>query len=223
MSNANDKQIVLSFQNSLLRVSDINLLRGPHWLNDQIISFYLEYLEHVTFKGNTQMLFVSPEVVQCIKLVSKHEMAIFLDPLNASTKPFIFFPLNDNDEDRAGGCHWSLLVFSRSEQTFVHYDSLKSRNQAHCDKFVRNLAHGLGCPEFEIKSGECLQQSNSYDCGIHVLCNIEAIAMQIVEKGRINLDEDDTNESAVLAITLSMIQSKRKTLLQLIDQLKRKQ
>lgn len=219
---SSDEDVVLSFQNSLLRSSDLNILRGPHWLNDQIISFYMEYLETYVYHGNKEMLFVSPEVVQCIKLVSKNEVSIFLDPLKANERQFIFLPLNDNNEDRAGGCHWSLLVFSRPERTFFHFDSFDNINLKNCYKFAPNLSQAIDCSEFEIISGDCLHQSNSYDCGIHVLCNIEALAEQIVEKGRIQLDDDDSNESKILAVTPSIISKKRKDLLHLIEQLKQK-
>lgn len=236
MSGSSEENIILSFQNSLLRASDINLLRGPHWLNDQIISFYLEYLEHSQYKNNADILFVSPEVVQCIKLVSKQEISIFLEPLNAANKQFIFFPLNDNAKDRAGGCHWSLLVFSRAEQTFFHFDSFNRNNLAHCYQFVRNLAHGIGCKEFDIKSCECLQQTNGYDCGIHVICNIECVAKHIVENGRIgrrrnisgdNNDDDgdvsdDRSVGNVLKLKEAFVRNKRKELLHLIEELKRK-
>lgn len=221
MSAKHEDSIVLSFQNSLLRSSDVNLLRGPYWLNDQIISFYMEYLEKVVYKDNESLLFVSPEVVQCIKLVSKEEMGIFLSPLNATEKPFVFFPLNDNDEDRAGGNHWSLLVFSRPEKTFFHYDSFHSNNFRHCYNFVRSLAYGIGCTEFDFKSGDCLQQTNGYDCGIHVICNVESIARQVAQWGQVEYDEDNSvqNESGPISITTTIIRRKRNELLNIIEDL----
>lgn len=94
--------VVLSFHESLLRNSDIHLLQGPYWLNDQIISFYLEYLEKVVYADEDRFLFVSPEVTQCIKIVSAEEVPVFLEPLKANERQFIFFPLNDNDLDSAG-------------------------------------------------------------------------------------------------------------------------
>ena len=34
--------VILSFNDSLLRKSDVSLLEGPYWLNDNIIGFCLE-------------------------------------------------------------------------------------------------------------------------------------------------------------------------------------
>lgn len=116
--------IVLSFHSILLHQSDIHLLNGPYWLNDTIISFYFEYLEKKTFKNAKELLFVSPEVTQCIKMVQEDEIATFLEPLEISKKQFVFFALNDNDTpDMAGGSHWSLLVYSKPEACFYHLDS----------------------------------------------------------------------------------------------------
>lgn len=106
---------VLSYNESLLRKSDVDLLKGPHWLNDTIISFYFEYLEIECFKGDKKLIFVSPEVTQCIKISPLRELKIFLDPLvNEKVNPkFIFFALNDNEQtEYSGGSHWSLLAYS---------------------------------------------------------------------------------------------------------------
>lgn len=58
----NNNPVVLSYHESLLRRSDVDLLRGPNWLNDTIISFYFEYLEIDRFKRNNRLLFVPPQV-----------------------------------------------------------------------------------------------------------------------------------------------------------------
>lgn len=40
-------KIILSYHNSCLYTSDINILKkDTEWLNDRIISFYFEYLEN---------------------------------------------------------------------------------------------------------------------------------------------------------------------------------
>lgn len=111
----NSNLTVLSYNESLLRKSDVDLLKGPHWLNDTIISFYFEYLETEFFKGNDSFLFVSPEVTQCIKISPQGELHVFLNPLLEEKNPkFIFFALNDNEQtEYSGGSHWSLLAYSR--------------------------------------------------------------------------------------------------------------
>ncbi|XP_053688522.1 sentrin-specific protease 8 [Sabethes cyaneus] len=179
-------EVVLSFHESCLRMSDIELLKGPYWLNDQIISFYFEYLEQQIFKDEEDVLFVSPEVTQCIRMVSEAEIGVFLEPLKAQRRSFIFFALNDNQAaDRAGGSHWSLLVFSRLERAFYHFDSSHNSNTSVCRQFVGVLKRALNCSDAQLRTGDCLQQSNGYDCGVHVLCTVDKVAQQIRRTGRI--------------------------------------
>lgn len=207
--HSTNNNIVLSFHDSLLRQSDIELLMGPQWLNDNIISFYLEYLEKVLFKDHKQLLFVSPEVTQCIKIITGgiDEASIFLSPLNVNEKTFIFFPINDNENDSIGGSHWSLLVFSRPERKFFHYDSANNSNLRHCRLFILKIKSLLQCSDGDLVVVDCLQQKNGYDCGVHVLGMIQKIAQNIVLTNKVY---------AADALDDSIIAGKRMEILELI-------
>lgn len=210
MSGNHPDPISLSFHESLLRLSDVQLLQGPHWLNDQIISFYFEYLEKCKYESNKDMLFISPEVTQCLKIVPDSDLAIFLSPLGADRKPFIFFPLNDNDSHQAGGSHWSLLVFSRNERVFYHFDSSGNSNLLHCQQFVRKIKDSLRCSNAICKAIRCLQQTNSYDCGVHVICMADHISDYINRFdcidgcGQITHDTVSRKRSDILKIIASL-------------------
>lgn len=219
---ADSNRVVLNFHNTLLRESDVNLLMGPHWLNDQIISFYLEYLERNVYHNKRGLLFISPEVVQCLKFVSSQEMSIFLEPLNATGKSFIFLPLNDNNEVKAGGNHWSLLVFSRPDATFYYYDSLSNSGTSlrSLRPILIELAAAFDCREFDVRQGDCLKQNNSYDCGIHVLCNIDCLARKALKYN--SLDDDSmaiASDEDPTRITHQKIRQKRQDLIDLIRKL----
>ncbi|CAH2092922.1 unnamed protein product [Euphydryas editha] len=180
--------VVLSFHEILLHESDVELLGGPYWLNDTVISFYFEYLEKVLFRSAKDILFVSPEVTQCIKMVEPDEISIFLEPLDINNKMLVFFALNDNDSpDKAGGSHWSLLVFSRKENCFYHLDSSSGSNHNVAWDFASHIMSYLskgGTINFVDK--ECLQQNNGYDCGVHLICNTERLARHGQKHGEIN-------------------------------------
>jgi len=49
---------VLSYYDVLLRQSDLDLFTGPHWLNDQCIAFYFEYLIHEVYPKSADVLLV---------------------------------------------------------------------------------------------------------------------------------------------------------------------
>lgn len=158
-------EISLQFNSTSLRVSDVQLLKGPHDLNDQLISFYFEYLQKCKFKTNTDILFVSPMDSELTKL----------QQTQIDKKSFLFFALNDNETYRAGGTHWSLAVLSRPERAFFHFDSCNNQNVPKFQQFVKQIKDALNCSKYHVKSVRCLQQLNGYDCGIHVLAMAEHI------------------------------------------------
>ncbi|KAJ8915159.1 hypothetical protein NQ315_000411 [Exocentrus adspersus] len=207
---------VLSYNESLLRESDVELLRGPYWLNDTVISFYFEFLQTDLFKAAPFLLFVSPEVTQCIKMCPQSECSIFLDPLVQTVRrDFIFFALNDNEMiDASGGSHWSLLVFSRPEKMMFHYDSSNGCNDNQAVELSYKILRYLSLPQQgAFQNLPCLQQSNGYDCGIHVLCNAEQLARYACRYARIR----DCPK-----ITYNEVAQKRLEILEIIEKLKKK-
>lgn len=127
--------------------------------------------------------FLGPEVTQAIKLMEDpgDVNAIILDPLEASSRSFIIFVVNDNTKIEAGGSHWSLCVFSKPANLFYHFDSLSGSNSSHCSRIVNILKSCLGCDSAATVNVPCLQQNNSHDCGIFVLCHTDAVCSTIMK------------------------------------------
>lgn len=209
----NKNKVVLNYGESLLRQHDVDLLKGPFWLNDSIISFYFEFLEKDCYPSYKYILFVSPEVTQCIKMSPESEISLFLDPLLENEKrEFIFFALNDNDAlESSGGSHWSLLVLSIPEKMIFHFDSSNGSNYTQAEelgyKLGRYFTFPLNC---SVENVPCLQQNNGYDCGIHVLANVEHLANHVIHYKTIRTFPKLPPES---------VQMKRSEILTLIQQL----
>lgn len=172
--------IILSYHDSLLRESDLKLLSGPHWLNDNLIGFWFQYLEHDLYRENaSQIGFISPEVTQFIKLGVTEDLENTFKSLNIKNKELLFLPINDCSlQDSPGGSHWSLLVYRASFHIFEHYDShTGSVNRYHAENVAKILTPFLleKGTEAEVFEMECTQQQNGFDCGLHVICNTEAL------------------------------------------------
>ncbi|KAL1007681.1 hypothetical protein UPYG_G00090140 [Umbra pygmaea] len=170
--------VVLSYQDSLLRCADVALLEGPHWLNDHVIGFAFEYFAAERFKGlGEAAIFISPEVTQFIKCAScPEELAMFLEPLGLATRQWVFLAVNDNSNQTAGGSHWSLLLFCRDSGRFAHYDSQSGGNSLHARCIANKLEPFLGLGmKMPFVEEPCPLQQNSYDCGMYVICNAEAL------------------------------------------------
>ncbi|XP_029431739.1 sentrin-specific protease 8 [Rhinatrema bivittatum] len=170
--------VVLSYMDSLLRQSDVSLLDPPSWLNDHIIGFAFEYFAGERFQDHsTDACFISPEVTQFIKCAgSQEEMALFLEPLALPLRRVVFFAINDNSNQAAGGTHWSLLVYIKDTNKFAHYDSYSRSNSQHARQVAEKLKPFLGKADFVEEQAP--SQQNSYDCGMYVICITEALCEQ---------------------------------------------
>lgn len=175
--------VVLSYMDSLLRQSDVDLLDPPCWLNDHIIGFAFEYFACNQFRDFVdQVCFIGPEVAQFIKCTtSQEEMALFLEPLNLPQKKVVFLAINDNSSQTAGGTHWSLLVYVGDKNCFSHYDSHTRSNSVHARRVAGKLEAYLGRRGSAAFAEEkAPAQQNSYDCGMYVICNAEALCQGYV-------------------------------------------
>ncbi|XP_047218426.1 sentrin-specific protease 8 [Girardinichthys multiradiatus] len=173
--------IVLSYQDSLLRRSDVCLLEGPYWLNDQVIGFVFEYLANERFRVlGDAVIFISPEVTQFIKCAScPDELALFLEPLNLPSRRWVFLAVNDNSNQTAGGSHWSLLLYHHNSNHFAHYDSRNGSNSQHARRIASKLEPFLGAGRKRFMEEPCPSQQNSYDCGMYVICIAEVLCEKI--------------------------------------------
>ncbi|XP_006888460.1 PREDICTED: sentrin-specific protease 8 [Elephantulus edwardii] len=171
--------VVLSYMDSLLRQSDVCLLDPPNWLNDHIIGFAFEYFANCQFCDHAdKVCFISPEVTQFIKCTSNlAEITIFLEPLDLPHKKVVFLAINDNSNRAAGGTHWSLLVYLQDKNSFSHYDSHSRSNSVHAKQVAEKLEIFLSRKGDRVAFVEekAPAQQNSYDCGMYVICNTEAL------------------------------------------------
>lgn len=202
--------IVLSFHDSLLRESDLELLSGRNWLNDALIAFWFEYIHRTLHPDQLRVLCVSPEVTQLLKLGDQGDLSIFLDPLKANHKDYILLPVNDNKSTMSsGGSHWSLLVFSRLDCKWYHYDSQRGSNYSDARCLMRRINKYLE-RDATLVDATCTQQDNSYDCGAFVMLNAQH-ALDAVATG---------TSLGTNCVPRYYAQDIRLTLAQIVDQLK---
>ena len=189
---ASEGDIVLSYFDTCLRTSDVSLLRGHKWLNDNLIGFWFDYLENDLYRDVSEgIAFLSPNVVQFIKSATLKQnvsdVRSMLSTMSLKEKRLVIIPINDckPDQTEMGGTHWSLLAFKAAKQTFEHYDShTGSINRSHAESIVEILSPVLMADQvtdvdLDLIEMQCTQQDNNYDCGIHLICNTEAICRKL--------------------------------------------
>ena len=206
--------VELSYGDTIIRQSDVNILNSNSWLNDNIIGFYFEYCQLDLFSDSSELCFVGPEVTQCIKLMPVEELSIVLDPLNISDKKAMMFALNNNQEaSMAGGSHWSLLVFNLHEKQFYHLDSSSGFNSSEAKMFSKKLSQYFKCPN-SIQEVAVSQQINGYDCGLHCIANVAKVAHLF----QFNSSQPFSDKTR--SLLLPVANSERLNLVKLITQLK---
>ena len=160
------RKSILQYGDVQLYPSDLLLLEAGEWLNDTVIEFYYEYLERSL--NNSEILFLRP----CIVYLIIQSKTADLDGIQGvlptlKTRRLVFMPLNDNQGNKAGGTHWSLLVYDRMTSNYYHYDSAGSSNWIVAKELVKKLKLITG--DGSLASARCPQQHNGYDCGVFVI------------------------------------------------------
>ncbi|KAK9280179.1 hypothetical protein L1049_013866 [Liquidambar formosana] len=196
-TSAADEKI-LSYNDVVLRRSDLDILSGPHFLNDRIIEFYFSVL--TSCYPSQDILLVPPSIAFWITNCPDIEsIKDFLEPLNLSGKKLVIFPVNNNvDVNQAeGGSHWSLLAFERNTNVFVHHDSFGGVNGRHARRLYKTVVGFMGTSSNGdyLECSSSPQQVNGYDCGLYVT----AIARTICswQANGESKDKDDLWFSAV--------------------------
>ena len=158
---------------------DVETLMEGKWLNDKVLSFAFEDMQQKHGSKDKKMIFVNPIITQLIK-VSTDEKDInkAIDDIGLRKADWVFLPVNDNHTDKEGGSHWSLLVYSRNENTFYHFDPIFGMNDGSITMLIKKLIdNGNKIPE--VKYVICPRQSNGYDCGPYTLMFAEKVAENI--------------------------------------------
>jgi sentrin-specific protease 8 len=116
MSSAESDPILVSYHDSIVRKSNLETLDNSNWLDDNIITFAFEYLQYESkFSKDNQNLFefITPPVVQLIKMSDDLFAEQLLQSIDFLGKEFLILPINDNTRVTVfGGSHWSLLILS---------------------------------------------------------------------------------------------------------------
>ncbi|KAL8167872.1 hypothetical protein V2J09_009371 [Rumex salicifolius] len=162
---------ILSYNDVVLRESDLDILSGPNFLNDRIIEFYFSYLS--SCYPSDESLLTPPAISFWItNCTDEQTLKAFIEPLSLPSKNLVIFAVNDNEDVTCaeGGSHWSLLAFERKHNVFVHHDSLGGINRHYAKRLYRSVHGFMACsePAEYVEYDASPRQLNGYDCGLFV-------------------------------------------------------
>ena len=116
MPSSEADPILVSYHDSIVRSSNLKTLDDSNWLDDNIITFAFEYVQYdskSTENNENLFVFVTPPVVQLLKMSDDLFAEQLLQSIDFGEKKFLILPINNNTQVTVfGGSHWSLLILS---------------------------------------------------------------------------------------------------------------
>ncbi|KAF3788421.1 NEDD8-specific protease 1 [Nymphaea thermarum] len=217
MARTHPDEKILSYNDVVLRRSDLDILNGPYLLNDRIVEFYFSYLSSTCC--SSEVLLVPPSIsfwiANCPILEDVKDVVA---PLRLQDRKLIIFPVNNNEDVSVaeGGSHWSLLSYYKTCNLFEHYDSFGSLNKRHAMKLCKGIKGLVGAPETMSNFRECNtpQQMNGYDCGLYMLAIAELLCSCHLQ------EPNDSGQYRFEALQLLEVGQMRRLILKIIEDLR---
>lgn len=146
--------------------------RKDKWADDSVLSDYFSAMADSV--STDEILFLGPSATAVIKLGSSEMSVECLERTSFYKCKYVFLCINNSDsvDVEDSGSHWSLLFVERLNNTAYHFDSLSPMNHSS----AQMVAGNLGISKSKLISMPCIQQKQSFECGIHVLANAKYIA-----------------------------------------------
>ena len=167
---------ILTYHTATLFQSDLDFLEPKQWINDALLDFAGELYFH-----NSSFLYIPVPTITLWTNID-NDMASKLIPFQFKHYDLLIFPINDNINvsKPLAGNHWSLLIWSKADKKFFHFDSLSSRNLHIARSMVSHHFWPLMSQQLSGTSSviplPCASQNNAYDCGVYVLILMKNIS-----------------------------------------------
>lgn len=204
--------VALHFLDISLRHSDVQLLQSSsEGVNERLVAFYYTYLQQRRYRTETDLMFLPPALTARLGHMDMRELRHTVRDRRLHEKPFILLPLSTHSRPHG---HWSLLLVSRPDGKFFHYDSQDNCHSKLAGAVSETLRAPLGAWDFVVVTGRCLQQQPQQhgdpQSGIHLFCMSDHVADYVTRCGY---------ATSSLLIAWEQITAMRTSLLQLIQSL----
>ena len=183
--NILNPRVPLSYRDNVVAFNgeDLRSLNDGEWISDAIIAFWFRYLEEVVYQNNQNILFISPSVTQVLKQGLTDVFSTTANSLNIGQKEYVLMAVNNNKLDKAGGYHWSLVVYKVKDDVWLHYDSMDPVNLKEAKSLVSRMQEYIepGSTPMLFTMGST-QQKNNCDCGAYTMINAGKVALMLTRE-----------------------------------------
>lgn len=179
-----------SYNEVTIYEKDVALLKPGEWLNDQILSFALHFLNHsLGTEIAEEVVVVDALVGSCLRFnCDSDERRDFAGGVGVKRGCHILAPVTDCRTLTSVPGHWSLLYFDVARGVAVHFDSMATKNATsgaaadtaqalwemcgsgsggNIDDTVPGGGGGIGPTLVEAQEHHIPQQRNGHDCGVY--------------------------------------------------------
>ncbi|KAG8245585.1 SUMO1 sentrin specific peptidase 8 [Homalodisca vitripennis] len=156
------------------------------WIQDDLISLYFDLLLQSSIMKDAY--FMKPCIGQAIKCAENVDVLLEHEIFN---KSYVFIPISDSKgEMEVSGSHWSLMLYTKTENTFYYFDLMNNYNLGHArDVFTRLKSRMCSTGPSCFTEVSCPQQRNGSDCGVYVLLFVDRlIGMLLTRKDLVGFD-----------------------------------
>lgn len=121
------------------------LLVSDELLNDKWLTDFQPYFQMLNdrFLEDKSGIITNPLVVHAVK--NTDDFATLLDLKSIIKKNYVILPINDSVSlsEFDSGSHWSTMVYTRSENKYLYFDSSGSYNKVSALRVAKKLSYYL--------------------------------------------------------------------------------
>ena len=158
---------------------DLKSLEGENWITSTALEGFLAWLGETMSDviKNNKILLIQPSIAQIFQYGDRKSAHEHRNHFNTNEYDWIFYPVQKTSypetEILDGGLHWSLMIFSKKEHAFYHYDSIRGMNNRGARRMVVNMGdendfndRGQWPAFYE---ADCSRQDNNWACGSYLM------------------------------------------------------
>lgn len=180
------------------------------WLHDVDLEAYFESFSTEISKSRSDILLIGPSSSQMFKCGDSYQILENATRLSLNLYNYVFLCVNNYAETKTNeninlneykfrtnaygrGNHWSLLFLNRLHKTCYHFDSIYGLNSKSANDLANNIA-----PNLKFLEINTVQQSGSFECGVHVIVNTQILLNKLTNKYIDVFDQCiDSNKSTI--------------------------
>ena len=185
----------IEYKGVKINEEDMKSMEGENWITITILDAFLASLEETRrdILKNNKILLIQPNIAQIFQYGDRESAQEHKKHFKTKEYDWIFYPVSKTHYPETGkldgGIHWSLMVFSKKEHAFLHYDSIRGINELGAKKMIVNMGdeedfNDIGhWPAFY--EADCSKQDNTWACGAYLMYFMDK-AIKEIGKGRGN-------------------------------------